>query len=108
MKDNNQAPLRLLPAPDAATVELLYRNFGDVLIPLAKLREQYFRYLNEQTFVAEIISGRIQLPITTLDNSRKATKFAHIRHVAALIDIRAYKADEELTRPQGATQNKDD
>ncbi len=108
MKDNNQAPLRLLPAPDAATVELLYRNFGDVLIPLAKLREQYFRYLNEQTFVAEIISGRIQLPITTLDNSRKATKFAHIRHVAALIDIRAYKADEEFARPQGDTQNKDD
>lgn len=108
MKDTPQAPLRLMPAPDTATVELLYRNFGDVLIPLAKLREQYFRYLNEQTFVAEIISGRIQLPITTLDNSRKATKFAHIRHVAALIDIRAYKADEELTRPQGDTQNKDD
>ncbi|NNB51444.1 pyocin activator PrtN family protein [Pseudomonas fragi] len=108
MSNTNQNPLRLMPAPDAATVELLYRNFGDVLIPLAKLREQYFRYLNEQTFVAEIISGRIQLPITTLDNSRKATKFAHIRHVAALIDIRAYKADEELARPQGDTQNKDD
>lgn len=106
MKDTLQAPLRLMPAPDAATVELLYRNFGDVLIPLAKLREQYFRYLNEQTFVAEIISGRIQLPITTLDNSRKATKFAHIRHVAALIDIRAYKADEELARPNSeATEN---
>lgn len=108
MSNANQNPLRLMPAPDAATVELLYRNFGDVLIPLDKLRAQYFRYLNEQSFIAEIISGRIQLPITTLDSSRKATKFAHIRHVAALIDIRAYKADEELTRPQGYTQNKDD
>ena len=108
MTNATQNPLRLLPAPDAATVELLYRNFGDVLIPLDKLREQYFRYLNEQSFIAEIISGRIQLPITTLDSSRKATKFAHIKHVAALIDIRAYKADEELGRSQGNTQDQDE
>jgi len=100
MKDINQNPLRLMPAPETATVELLYRTFGDVLIPLEKVREQYFRNLNEQSFVTEINSGRIQLPITTLDTSRKAPKYAHIRHVASLIDIRAYKADEEMLRPQ--------
>lgn len=108
MSNANQSPLRLLPAPDAATVELLYRNFGDVLIPLDKLRVQYFRHLNEQSFAAEIFSGRIQLPVTTLDSSRKAPKFAHIRHVAALIDIRAYKADEELARSQTDIPNQDD
>ena len=95
MKDVNQPPLRLMPAPETATIELLYRTFGDVLIPLEKLRVQYFRNLNEQSFAAEINSGRIQLPITTLDNSRKAPKYAHIKHVAALIDIRAYRADED-------------
>jgi hypothetical protein len=89
-----------MPAPETATVELLYRTFGDVLIPLDKLRVQYFRNLNEHSFAAEISSGRIQLPVTTLDTSRKAQKFAHIRHVAALIDIRAYKADEEQARLQ--------
>ena len=108
MKDTQQAPLRLMPAPDPATVELLYRSFGDVLIPLDKLRVQYFRHLNEQSFAAEILSGRIQLPVTVLHSSRKAPKFAHIRHVAALIDIRAYKADEELARPQSDTPDKDD
>ncbi|WP_397452500.1 pyocin activator PrtN family protein [Pseudomonas sp. NA-150] len=100
MKDISQSSLRLQPAPDAITVELLYRTFGDVLIPLDKLRVQYFRNLNEHSFAAEINSGRIELPVTTLDNSRKAPKFAHIRHVAALIDIRAYRADEELARLQ--------
>jgi hypothetical protein len=99
MTSANQTPLRLLQAPEAATIELLYRTFGDVLVPLERLRVQYFRNLNEQSFVAEINSGRIQLPITTLDSSRKAPKYAHIRHVAALIDIRAYKADEEMPRP---------
>ena len=108
MTNANQSPLRLLPAPDADTVELLYRNFGDVLIPLDKLRVQYFRHLNEQSFASEIISGRIQIPVITLDSSRKAPKFAHIRHVAALIDIRAYKADEGLARPQSDSPDKDD
>jgi hypothetical protein len=97
---SSQPPLRLMPPPEAATVELLYRTFGDVLIPLDKLRAQYFRNLNERSFVTEIESGRIQLPITTLDSSRKAPKFAHIRHVAALIDIRAYKADQEMDAQQ--------
>jgi hypothetical protein len=100
MTNANQAPLRLQPAPDTATVELLYRTFGDVLIPLEKLRVQYFRNLNEQSFAAELSSGRIQLPITTLDSSRKAPKYAHIRHIAALIDIRAYKADEAMACDQ--------
>ena len=100
MTNTAQTPLRLQPAPEVATIELLYRIFGDVLIPLEKVREQYFRNLNEQSFVTEINSGRIQLPITTLDTSRKAPKYAHIRHVASLIDIRAYKADSEMPRPQ--------
>ncbi|WP_445494406.1 pyocin activator PrtN family protein [Pseudomonas sp. 8(2025)] len=103
MSNANQSPLRLMPAPETSTVELLFRTFGDVLIPLDKLRAQYFRNLNEQTFVAEITSGRIQLPVMTLDSSRKAPKYAHIRHVAALIDIRAYKADEEQARQQTDT-----
>ncbi|RMQ45938.1 putative Transcriptional regulator [Pseudomonas cichorii] len=103
MKESSQPLLRLMPAPDTATIELLYRTFGDVLIPLDKLRVQYFRNLNERTFVTEIESGRIPLPITTLDTSRKAPKFAHIRHVAALIDIRAYKADEDMAAQQSDT-----
>lgn len=104
MTSTAQTPLRLQPAPESATVELLYRIFGDVLIPLEKVREQYFRNLNEQSFVAEVSSGRIQLPITTLHSSRKAPKYAHIRHVASLIDIRAYKADEDMDRNQTEAQ----
>jgi len=99
MKDVSQSHLRLVPAPDPATVELLYRIFGDVMIPLEKVRERYFRNLNKESFAAEIATGRIQLPVTTLDSSRKAPKYAHVKHVAALNDIRDYKADEEMLRP---------
>lgn len=98
MSTNNQSPLRLMPPPEPATMEMLYRTFGDVLIPLDKLRVQYFRNLNEQSFAEQLSNGRIPLPVTTLDPSRKAQKYVHIRHIAALIDIRAYQADEEQAR----------
>lgn len=100
MSNVNQIPLRLLPAPDSSTVEMLHNLFGDVLIPLEKLRVHYFKNLNEKTFTEAINSGRIQLPVTTIDESVKALRYAHIRHVAALIDIRACKADEDMPRPQ--------
>ena len=98
MSNASQTPLRLLPAPNSSTVEMLHHLFGDVLIPLEKLRVHYFKNLNEKTFTEAINSGRIQLPVTTLDHSVKALRYAHIRHVAALIDIRAYKADEDMPR----------
>jgi hypothetical protein len=103
MNNANQTPLRLLPAPDSSTVEMLHQIFGDVLIPLEELRERYFKNLNEKTFSEAINSGRIQLPVTTIDHSVKALRYAHIRHVAALIDIRAYKADEDMPRPPTET-----
>ncbi|TFY92777.1 transcriptional regulator [Pseudomonas kairouanensis] len=100
MKDTGQTPLRLQLPPDASTVEMLHQLFGDVLIPLEKLRVHYFKNLNEKTFTEAVNSGRIQLPVITLDHSVKALRYAHIKHVAALIDARAYKADEEMPRPQ--------
>jgi len=104
MSHISQTPLRLQPAPDSATIEMLHQLFGDVLIPLEKLRVHYFKNLNEKTFTEAINSGRIQLPVTTLDQSVKALRYVHIKHVAALIDIRAYKADEEMPRPEAGSE----
>ncbi|MDB1113749.1 MULTISPECIES: pyocin activator PrtN family protein [Pseudomonas] len=104
MSNISQTPLRLQHAPDSATIEMLHQLFGDVLIPLEKLRVHYFKNLNEKTFTEAINSGRIQLPVTTLDQSVKALRYVHIKHVAALIDIRAYKADEEMPRPEAGSE----
>ncbi|HCK4736129.1 TPA: pyocin activator PrtN family protein [Pseudomonas aeruginosa] len=93
---DNQPELRLTPAPRPETVELLYRTFGDVLIPLEQLRTRYFRNLNEDSFSLAIKAKRIALP---LDPSRKAPLFVDVRHLAALIDSRAWQADEAYARP---------
>lgn len=86
---DNQPELRLTPAPRPETVELLYRTFGDVLIPLEHLRIRYFHNLNEETFSRSIKERRIRLPITTVDPSQRAQPFVDVRHLAAWIDSRA-------------------
>ncbi|MCH4873052.1 pyocin activator PrtN family protein [Pseudomonas sp. TMW22091] len=101
MSNANQKPLGLMPAPDAATVELLYRNLGNVPPPPREAARSVLSLPHEQSFIAKIISVRIQAPITRLGSSRKSTKFVYIHHVVALIEIRTYKADKELARPHG-------
>ncbi|OVZ28241.1 transcriptional regulator [Pseudomonas aeruginosa] len=93
---DNQPELRLTPAPRPETVELLYRTFGDVLIPLEHLRIRYFHNLNEDSFSRSIKERRIPLPITTLDPSPK--RLCDVRHLAAWIDSRAWQADEAYAR----------
>ncbi|MGD6906784.1 hypothetical protein NKJIMNAM_00037 [Pseudomonas phage LPPA36] len=95
---DNQPELRLTPTPRPETVELLYRTFGDVLIPLEHLRIRYFHNLNEETFSRSIKERRIRLPITTVDPSQRAQPFVDVRHLAAWIDSRAWQADEAYAR----------
>ncbi|MCY1460118.1 Pyocin activator protein PrtN [compost metagenome] len=42
--------------------------------------------------------GRIQLPVTTLDDSAKALQYVEVHQLAAYIEQRAYLADEDLAR----------
>ncbi len=95
-----QRELRLPPAPRSQTVELLYRTLGDLLVPVDVVRERYFRKLNPDNFTRALTSGRVALPITTLDPSAKQTRFVDIRHLAIFIDAQADAADEELTNNQ--------
>lgn len=91
-----QRELRLPPAPRAQTVELLYRTLGDLLVPVDQVRERYFRNLNPDNFTRALTSGRVALPVTTLDTSAKRPRFIDIRHLAILIDAQADAADAEL------------
>ncbi|WP_010490735.1 pyocin activator PrtN family protein [Pseudomonas sp. S9] len=97
MSTQAQRELRLPPAPRSQTVELLHRSLGDVLIPIDQVRTRYFRNLNDENFTRAINTGRVALPITTLDASTKAPKFIDIRHLAIFIDARADAAESELT-----------
>ncbi|RTY63550.1 hypothetical protein EKA83_33105 [Pseudomonas veronii] len=73
---------------------------GDLLVPVEQVRERYFSNLNQDNFTRALTSGRVALPITTLDTSAKRPRFIDIRHLAIFIDTQADAADEELTNAQ--------
>lgn len=91
-----QLPMRLLPAPRSETTELLFRVFGDVLVPVDRVRAHYFRNLNEESFAGVLASTRLPLAKVTLEDSRKALQYVDIRYLAALIDARSAQADDDL------------
>ena len=77
---------------DTGTVALLYRQFGTVLIDPDRVRQAFFRNLNEATFRRALRDGRIPLPLVTLDDSAKAMPYVCIYQLAALIEARATHA----------------
>ncbi len=91
----NQRPMRFRLSPAADTLERLFRVFGDELLPVEEVRTRYFRTINETTFRGQLGTERIPLPVMTLDNSQKAGRFIHIRHLAAYIEERAWEADQQ-------------
>lgn len=93
-----QLPMRLLPAPRSETTEMLFRVFGDVLVPVDRVRAHYFRNLNEDTFATVLASLRLPVAKVTLEDSKKALQYIDIRYLAALIDARSAQADEDLHR----------
>ncbi|TXI34748.1 MAG: transcriptional regulator [Aquipseudomonas alcaligenes] len=105
---DNQPQLRLLAQPRPVTVELLFRMFGTVLIPVEDVRARLFRYLNEDSFKRTLATPRLPIPVTTLEDSNRAIEFFEIHHLAAHIEHRAGMADEELvkalTQPQQEPQ----
>ena len=100
MTASAQRELRLPKAPRSQTVDLLHRTFGDLLVPLEKVRQHYFSNLNQDNFTRVLASGRVALPITTLDTSAKRSRFIDIRHLAIFIDTQADAADEEQANTQ--------
>ncbi|WP_457978115.1 pyocin activator PrtN family protein [Ectopseudomonas composti] len=96
--NDQQQPLRLLPAPRPNTVDMLFRMFGTVLIPLETLRTELFRNLNADRFGRQVGTAELPLPVTTLQDSGKALRYIEIHHLAAHIDQRAGQADEALAK----------
>lgn len=97
-QNEQQQQLRLPAQPRPATVELLFRTFGTVLIPLEDLRARYFRNLNSERFERVIGTERLPIPVTTLDGSTKALRFVEIHQLAAHIEHCSNQADTDLER----------
>lgn len=101
---DNQPKLRLLAQPRPVTVELLYRTFGSVLIPVEDARAHLFPYLNKESFDRVLASQRLPIPVTTLEDSNRAIAYFEIHHLAAHIEHRAGLADNQLDKVLAETE----
>ncbi|WP_236211351.1 pyocin activator PrtN family protein [Metapseudomonas otitidis] len=95
---DHQQRIRLQVQPRPITVELLFRMFGSVLIPVEEARDRFMPYMNSETFKGVPGSPRLPIPVTTLEDGNRALRFFEIHHLAAHIEHRAGLADAELER----------
>ncbi|TFH86630.1 transcriptional regulator [Billgrantia azerbaijanica] len=89
-------PPGLDEAEPTSTVALLYRQFGDVLIPLEDVRRAYFRNRSAERFRRALREETIPLPIVRLDESFKGQGYICLFQLAAYIELRAQGAARAL------------
>lgn len=78
----------------AVTLASLY---GSVLIPVERVRQEYFPHLSRRVFMRRISDGSIALPVTRSDTSRKASLSVHVVDLGQYIDRRRDLARKEMS-----------
>jgi len=78
----------------AVTLASLY---GSVLIPIERVREEYFPHLSRRVFLRRLSDGSIALPVTRSDTSRKASLSVHVADLGQYIDRRRDLARKEMS-----------
>jgi hypothetical protein len=71
------------------------------VVPLDRVRADYFAHLSMDQFLRQLGSGEIKLPVVRATASHKAAKGIHLEDLAAYIDARRAEAQRELHAVSG-------
>lgn len=75
------------------TLFLLMAQYnGQAIVPLEKVCEDYFQHLTPQKLQRKVALGEIDIPITRLEGSQKATRGVHLQDLATYLDAQRTKA----------------
>ncbi|WP_319529171.1 pyocin activator PrtN family protein [uncultured Cohaesibacter sp.] len=75
------------------TVFLLMAQYnGQAVIPLDKVREDFFASMDRQTFMRKINNHKIDLPVVQMEKSQKSARGVHLGDLATYIDARRQEA----------------
>lgn len=80
---------------------LMAQYNGQVIIPLDRVCEDYFRHLTPEKFLRKVISGEIDLPIVRMEGSQKAARGVHLSDLARYLDAQHQKATIENDKLHG-------
>lgn len=72
------------------------------IIPLDKVRADYFSHLSQERLEAKCLKGEIPLPVVRLDpDSQKSARGVPLEDLAKWIDARRAAAEKELRQVTG-------
>jgi hypothetical protein len=77
---------------------LMAQYDGRTIIPLEDVRKDFFSHLTIESLRRKIAAGSIDLLLTPLDTSQKASRGVHLYDLVAYIDRQRAKALEEHRR----------
>lgn len=80
---------------------LMAQYDGAAVIPVEKVRKDYFPHLNEREFIRKLSRAEIALPLVRMDESQKTARGVHLTDLAAYLDKRRAAAVKELTSMMG-------
>jgi len=80
---------------------LMAQYDGAAVIPIEKVRKDYFPHLNDREFVRKLSHAEIALPLVRMDDSQKTARGVHLTDLAAYLDKRRAAAVKELTALTG-------
>lgn len=72
-------------SPSSLLAALLFKRFGDVLIPVNDVRLAYFPRRSPNRFKRALRSGEIALPITRVDDSSRGDDLVSVHALAEFI-----------------------
>ena len=76
---------------------LMAQYDGAAVIPVEKVRKDYFPHLNEREFIRKLSHAEIRLPLVRMDESQKTARGIPLVDLAAFLDQRRAAAVKELT-----------
>lgn len=80
------------------TAYILLAQYESAIIPIEKVRRDYFGALSMVTFLRKLGNGEIPLPLVRMDGSQKGPKGVHVADLAAYIDKCAEVARKEARK----------
>lgn len=85
------------PAPaQPTTIAILREQYGPrVIIPLDRVREDFFDGMSQEHLLRRISEGKLDLPVVRIDASQKAAKGVALVDLAAYLDRRIEAARKE-------------
>lgn len=84
------------------TLYLLMAQYdGQAVVPLERVRQDFFSHLSIEKFNRKLSSGVIALPIVRLETSQKTARGVHLQDLAAYLDKRRDVAVREVRAFRG-------